>query len=76
VSFLTTLNVKDEIDYVIDINPHRHGKFIPGAGKKIMHPEFLKKYEPDVVIVMNSAYCNEIQQLLNDMEISAEVISV
>jgi SAM-dependent methyltransferase len=76
VSFLTTLNVKDEIDYVIDINPHRHGKFIPGAGKKIMPPEFLKKYEPDVVIVMNSAYCNEIQQMLNDMEINTEVISV
>ena len=76
VSFLTTLNVKDEIDYVIDINPHRHGKFIPGAGKKIMPPEFLKKYKPDVVIVMNSAYCNEIQQMLNSMEINAQVISV
>jgi SAM-dependent methyltransferase len=76
VSFLTTLNVKDEIDYVIDINPHRHGKFIPGAGKKIMPPEFLKKYEPDITIVMNSAYYDEIQQLLDDMEVNTEVISV
>ena len=76
VSFLTTLNVKDEIDYVIDINPHRHGKFIPGAGKRIMPPEFLKKYNPDVTIVMNSAYYKEIQQLLNEMKVDTEVFSV
>jgi SAM-dependent methyltransferase len=76
VSFLTTLNIKDEIDCVIDINPHRHGKFIPGAGKKIMPPQFLKKYNPDVTIVMNSAYCNEIQQMLNSMEVITEVLPV
>jgi SAM-dependent methyltransferase len=76
VSFLTTLNVKDEIEYVIDINPHRHGKFIPGAGKKIMPPEFLKKYKPDVTVVMNPAYCDEIRQMLDYMEVNTEVISV
>jgi SAM-dependent methyltransferase len=76
VSFLTTLNVKDEIEYVIDINPYRHGKFIPGAGKKIMPPEFLKKYKPDVTIVMNPAYCDEIRQMLHYMEVNTEVISV
>jgi hypothetical protein len=76
VSFLTTLGIKDEIEYVIDINPHRHGKFIPGAGKKIMPPEFLKKYNPDIAIVMNSAYCGEIRQLLNEMKVDTKVVSV
>jgi SAM-dependent methyltransferase len=76
VSFLTTLNVKDEIDYIVDINPYRHGKFIPGAGKKIMPPKFLKRYDPDVVIVMNSAYRDEIRQMLDDMCVNTEVISV
>lgn len=76
VSFLTTLGIKDEIEYVIDINPHRHGKFIPGAGKKIMPPEFLKKYNPDIAIVMNSAYCGEIRQLLNEMKVDTKVVPV
>jgi len=76
VSFMTTLGVKDEIKYVIDINPHRHGKYLPGAGKKIMRPEFLKKYKPDVTIVMNSIYCNEIQKMLDDMGVATEVITV
>jgi SAM-dependent methyltransferase len=76
VSFLTTLKIQDEIEYVIDINPHRHGKFIPGAGKRIMPPEFLKKYKPDVTIVMNSAYRDEIQQMLDDMKVKTEVTSL
>jgi len=76
VSFLTTLGVKDEIEYVFDINPHRHGKFLPGAGQKIMPPEFLKKYKPDITIVMNPIYRNEIEQMLDDMEVTTETITV
>ena len=76
VSFMTTLGVKDEIEYVIDVNPYRHGKFLPGVGKKIMPPEFLRKYKPDVTIVMNQIYCDEIRQMLDDMGVTTEVISV
>lgn len=74
VAFMTTLHVKDEIEYIVDINPHRHGKFIPGAGKQIMAPEFLKQYKPDTVIVMNPAYCNEIKRTLDDMGLTPECI--
>ena len=76
VAFMTTLGVKDEIEYVIDINPYRHGKFIPGAGKQIMPPEFLKKYQPDITIVMNPIYCREIQEMLDDMGVATEVTSI
>jgi SAM-dependent methyltransferase len=74
VAFMTTLNVKDEIDYVVDINPNRHGKFIPGAGKQIIPPESLREYKPDTVIVMNPVYVNEIRQKLESMNIHAELI--
>jgi SAM-dependent methyltransferase len=74
VAFMTTLKVKDEIKYVVDINPHRHGKFIPGAGKQIIAPESLKEYRPDTVIVMNPVYVNEIRQKLESMSINAELI--
>jgi len=76
VAFMTTLGVKDEIEYIIDINPYRHGKFIPGAGKQIMSPEFLKEYNPDVTIVMNPVYRNEIRQMLDIMGVTTEIISV
>ena len=74
VAFLTTLDTIDKIQYVVDINPHRHGKFIPGVGKEIMSPEFLKDYQPDQVIVMNEIYCDEISAMLKDMGIETELI--
>ena len=74
VAFMTTLNVKDEINYIVDINPHRHGKYIPGVGKQIVSPEFLKDYQPEIVIVMNPVYCNEIKQKLESMGLNCELI--
>ncbi len=76
VAFMTTLGIRDEIEYIVDINPHRHGKFIPGAAKKIMPPEFLKEHKPDCVIIMNSIYSCEIKQRLDEMCVKTEVITV
>ena len=76
VAFITTLGITDEIEYVVDINPYRHGLFIPGSGKKIMSPEFLKDYKPDVTIVMNPIYSNEIRQQLNELHVTTKTISV
>ena len=74
VAFMTTLEIQDEIQYIVDINPHRHGKFIPGVGKQIVSPEFLKDYNPQTIIVMNPIYCNEIRKMVETMGISAEYL--
>ena len=76
VAFLTTLDTIDKIEYVVDINPNRHGKFIPGVGKKIMSPEFLKEYQPDTVIVMNAIYCDEIGKMLKNMGVQTEIVAL
>jgi SAM-dependent methyltransferase len=76
VSFITTLKVEKEIGCVIDINPYRQGKFIPGTSKQIKPPEFLKTFNPDVTIVMNPIYRDEIKQMIDDMELSTQIISV
>ncbi len=76
VAFLTTLDTIDKIEYVVDINPNRHGKFIPGVGKEIMSPEFLKEYQPDTVIVMNAIYCDEIGKMLQKMGVTTKVVAL
>ena len=76
VAFLTTLKTIDKIEYAVDINPHRHGKFIPGVGKEIMAPEFLKTYQPDKVIIMNAIYTQEISEMLDEMGVKAEVVAL
>jgi hypothetical protein len=76
VSFLATLDAGDKIEYVVDINPHRQGYYMSGTGQEIVSPDFLKEYQPDVVIVMNAIYCDEIGQDLKKLGLSPKIIAV
>lgn len=73
VSFLTTLSVGDRIEYVVDINPHRQGYFMPATGQRIVAPSFLSEYRPDGVIIMNAVYRDEITRDLNAMGLQPEI---
>lgn len=71
VSFLNTL--KDfQIEYAVDINPRKQSMYIPVTGQRIMPPEFLRDYQPDVIIVMNPIYKNEIQELTNKLGLTTK----
>jgi len=76
VAFLTTLNIIEEVEYVVDINPKKHGTYMAGTGQKVIAPEFLIQYKPDTVIVMNPIYCTEIQDTLDKIGVIAELKSV
>jgi SAM-dependent methyltransferase len=75
VSFLTTIGL-DKVDYVVDINPHRHGKYILGSGLEISSPEVLGAAKPDHVLIMNPVYLNEIREMLADMHVACNVMAV
>lgn len=76
VAFLTTLKLRDEIEYVVDVNPYRQGKFMPGTGQEIVAPHFLTTYKPDCVIIMNPVYHQEISRNLQEMNVKAHVMAV
>jgi len=65
VTFLNLIDPIGQIEYIIDINPRKQGKYVPGTGQNILPPEFLREYQPDVVLVMNEIYKDEIQQILD-----------
>ena len=73
MAFLTTLGIDEEIEFAVDINPFKHGKYMPGTGQRIVPPEFLKEYRPDVVVVMNPIYKREVQDMLDQMNVVADV---
>ncbi len=73
VAFLTRLKIYDQIQYVVDTNPYRQGTYMAGTGQRVVSPEFLKEYRPDIVIIMNSIYLDEIQRLIQKMELSPEI---
>ena len=74
VAFLTSLGIKDEIKYAVDINPFKQGTFMAGNGQEIVSPKFLIDYNPDVVIIMNPIYVNEITADLKDMKLDPVVL--
>ena len=76
VSFLTTLNIGDQIEYVVDINPYRQGTFMAGTGQLVVAPEFLQQYRPDVVIIMNAIYHAEIQKNLKQMRLDPDILTL
>ncbi|MCG8442653.1 MAG: class I SAM-dependent methyltransferase [Caulobacterales bacterium] len=76
VSFLTTLGLDGHIEYVTDINPYRHDHYMPKTGQRIVDPKWLAEYKPDLVVVMNAIYEDEIRKDLADMGLSPEVVSL
>ncbi|TFG59567.1 MAG: methyltransferase domain-containing protein [Deltaproteobacteria bacterium] len=76
VAFLTTLGLGEEIACAVDINPHRHGYFMPGTGHRIVGPETLRELRPDQVIVMNPIYRDEIGEQLRGLGLEPELLTV
>jgi SAM-dependent methyltransferase len=76
VAFLSMLGVADEIDCAVDVNPAKHGKFMPGTGHEIVSPDRLEDLRPDLVVVMNPAYADEIAGDLAQRGIDTELVTV
>jgi SAM-dependent methyltransferase len=67
VSYLTTLGLGAEIAAVTDVNPYKVGKFLAGTGHEISRPDHLHQIRPDIVVVMNPIYVDEIQAELETL---------
>jgi hypothetical protein len=64
VSLISSLRMEEELAAVVDINPHKHGKFLAGSGREILGPDALKSLRPDIVLLMNSIYTEEVRNEL------------
>ncbi len=73
VAFVNTLSLNEEIEQIVDINPHKHGTFLPGTGHPIVPPKALQEARPDLIIIMNPVYQQEINQALTELGVKAEL---
>ena len=76
VSFLTTLETSAPISAAVDINPHKHGTFLPGTGHPVIGPQELKVLQPDLVVVMNPIYMDEIKSELSSLGLKPDVLPI
>jgi SAM-dependent methyltransferase len=75
MSYLTALGPEAGIDVVVDINPNLQGRYMPGTGQQIVAPEYLKDYRPDLVIIMNSIYVEEIRSMLGQLGLAPTLLT-
>ncbi|MFO1080739.1 MAG: class I SAM-dependent methyltransferase [Reyranellaceae bacterium] len=77
VSFLSLLRIgTDEVEYVVDINPRKVDRFVPGTGQRIIAPEALADHRPTGVFVMNPQYLEEIRAQLASLGIACDLVPV
>lgn len=74
VSFLNMLKIDDQVQYAVDINPRKQGLYLPGTSHEIVSPESLTSVQPDIVIIVNPIYKQEIQDTLTALKLKAEIL--
>jgi SAM-dependent methyltransferase len=62
------------VECLVDINPNKQGRFIPGTGHPIVAPQELASRAVHSVIMMNPNYDAENRKLLDDAGIDVELV--
>lgn len=55
----------DFIDYTVDRNPYKHGRFLPGTHIPVFHPDKIRETRPDYVLVLPWNLKDEIAKQLS-----------
>jgi SAM-dependent methyltransferase len=76
VSFLTGVAGAERVTHSVDVNPYRHGHFMPRTGQQIVGPQHLREIRPDVVVVMNRIYLPEIELQLRELGLEPELLAL
>ena len=61
---------------IVDVNPRKAGRFVPGTAQRVVPPHVLKDDRPDTVIVFNPQYTAEIGAALAEFGVAAEMLVV
>ena len=70
---LNFFNIKDEINYIIEDNHLKHGKYLPGVNIKILSKKDIKLKDP-TVLVLAWNFFEEIKK--NNKDLSSKFISI
>lgn len=72
VTFLNMFQANGQIVSVVDINPRRHGKYMPGSGHLVSSPESLIDLQPDLILINNPTYADEIKSQARHLGLQAD----
>jgi hypothetical protein len=75
---VTFLNIVDPagsaISHVVDVNPRKAGRFIAGSGQEIVGPSAVRELCPEVIVLMNPIYREEIGSAVRALGLDPEFL--
>jgi C-methyltransferase C-terminal domain/Methyltransferase domain len=74
--FLNTFSDISSLEFIVDVNPNKWGRYIPGSGQRVISPDSLKDCVPDVILIMNPNYHHEISSQLNSLGLAPKLMFV
>jgi hypothetical protein len=64
------------VDFAVDVNPRRHGQFIPPYGLQVLPPEELTRRRPKNVVLMNPVYLDEVAAMLGSLGLDTRLLTI
>jgi hypothetical protein len=61
---------------LIDINPNKQGKFLPGSGHRIVSPQQISERRIATIMVLNPNYQDEIQRTVDDAALDVALVDM
>jgi SAM-dependent methyltransferase len=73
VSLLNAIGDEDLVPLVVDVNPRKHGRFLPGTGHQVLAPNALQEWQPDMILLVNPIYSAEVGRMAAGLGLSAAI---
>jgi hypothetical protein len=74
VQFLAAADPHRRLSAVVDVNPRKWGRYLPGGGHRVDPPETLAHLRPEAVVITNPAYREEIGAALAELGVRADLL--
>ena len=75
ITFVNVVPEADRIGALIDLNPHKQGRFAPCSATPVLAPPALRRRQIDSIIVMNPLYLDEISRAAADLGVTAAIVA-
>lgn len=76
VAFASLLDTTGVVAYLVDVNPKRQGLYLPRSAHRVEAPRRLLAEPPDLVVVSNPTYADEIAAQARELGVRADLASL
>lgn len=74
VQFLAAVDPERRLSAVVDVNPRKWGRYLPGGGHRVDPPARLAQVQPRAVVLTNPAYRDEVEASLSELGVTADLL--